>query len=296
MPTDIDISPTARLIELMDHLGLARRISGRRSRGTSRDWRQTHPERLAGIVLCVPSRLDPAPFIDIADRVLMIAGERGPAAEGTARAAVRLPEAERIILPGYDAPGSWADAVADRTDEIADGMIAFLGQDGGARAPLRDAPIRPGGRRRRGHFLSRGGLGPGFGPAAVFPRAVAMGPGDPAACGAFHRRDARRPISGRCRFARRPGADADLSGDVPDADRHLAPRPGETIFEIGCGAGSLVRQLAQRVGKANPITAADVNPFLLREAAQLAEEDGLAGAIQFTHGNAEALPFEDGFL
>jgi len=36
-----------------------------------------------------------------------------------------------------------------------------------------------------------------------------------------------------------------------------------------------------------------VNPFLLREAAQLAEADGLAGAIQFRHGNAEALPFED---
>jgi len=73
----------------------------------------------------------------------------------------------------------------------------------------------------------------------------------------------------------------------------IAPRPGEAILEIGCGAGSLVRQLAQRVGKANPITAADLNPFLLREAAQLAEEDGLAGAIHFTHGNAEALPFED---
>jgi SAM-dependent methyltransferase len=73
----------------------------------------------------------------------------------------------------------------------------------------------------------------------------------------------------------------------------IGPRPGETILEIGCGAGSLVRLLARRLGTANPITAADVNPFLLREAAQLAEADGLAGAIQFTHGNAEALPFED---
>jgi len=73
----------------------------------------------------------------------------------------------------------------------------------------------------------------------------------------------------------------------------IAPRPGEAILEIGCGAGSLVRLLAQRFGAANPITAADVNPFLLREAAQLAEADGLAGLIQFRHGNAEALPFED---
>jgi SAM-dependent methyltransferase len=71
----------------------------------------------------------------------------------------------------------------------------------------------------------------------------------------------------------------------------IAPRPGETILEIGCGAGSLVRQLAARLGPANPITAADVNPFLLREAALLAEEEGLASTIHFTEGNAEALPF-----
>src|SRR5437899_11733914 len=73
----------------------------------------------------------------------------------------------------------------------------------------------------------------------------------------------------------------------------IAPRPGETILEIGCGAGSLVRLLARRLGTANSITAADVNPFLLREAAQLAETDGLTGAIHFQHGNAEALPFAD---
>ena len=49
----------------------------------------------------------------------------------------------------------------------------------------------------------------------------------------------------------------------------MAPRPGEAILEIGCGAGSLVRLLARRLGTANPITAADVNPFLLREAAAI---------------------------
>jgi ubiquinone/menaquinone biosynthesis C-methylase UbiE len=73
----------------------------------------------------------------------------------------------------------------------------------------------------------------------------------------------------------------------------IAPLPGEAILEVGCGAGSLVRLLAQSLGKANPISAVDVNPFLLREAAQLAEAAGLATAIQFGEGNAEELPFED---
>lgn len=73
----------------------------------------------------------------------------------------------------------------------------------------------------------------------------------------------------------------------------IAPRSGEAILEIGCGAGSLVRLLAQRLGNANPITAADVNPFLLHEAAELAQTEGLSGAIRFIEGNAEALPFEN---
>jgi SAM-dependent methyltransferase len=73
----------------------------------------------------------------------------------------------------------------------------------------------------------------------------------------------------------------------------IGPRRREAILEIGCGAGSLVRLLARRLGKDNPITAADVNPFLLREAAQLSEAEGLGELIRFTEGNAEALPFED---
>ena len=36
-----------------------------------------------------------------------------------------------------------------------------------------------------------------------------------------------------------------------------------------------------------------MNPFLLREAAQLAEAEGLGELIRFTEGNAEALPVED---
>src|SRR6516162_5089413 len=124
---ETDMSATERLVALMDHLEvdaayfgtpIARDISG---------LAVAYPERMAGVVLCVPSRLDPAPFSGIGDRVLMITGERGPAAEATARAGVRLPAAERSVLAGYDAPGSWSDAVAERTQEIAERIIAFLG-------------------------------------------------------------------------------------------------------------------------------------------------------------------------
>src|SRR5215472_2490537 len=110
----------------MDHLGLGAAHFGTAIPRDISGLAAGHPKRLAGIVLCVPSRLDPAPFADVADRVLMIAGERGPAATATATAAARLPGAERFVLAGYDAPGSWSDAVADRTDEIAEQMTSFL--------------------------------------------------------------------------------------------------------------------------------------------------------------------------
>jgi SAM-dependent methyltransferase len=73
----------------------------------------------------------------------------------------------------------------------------------------------------------------------------------------------------------------------------MAPKPGEAILDVGCGAGSLDRLLARRLGSANPITAMDTNPFLLSEAASLAKSEGLDEFIRFAPGNAEALPFAD---
>jgi SAM-dependent methyltransferase len=71
----------------------------------------------------------------------------------------------------------------------------------------------------------------------------------------------------------------------------MAPRPGELILDIGCGAGSLDRQLARMVP--NKIVAIDPNSFLQGEAAALAVSEGLGERVEFRPGNAEALPFPD---
>jgi ubiquinone/menaquinone biosynthesis C-methylase UbiE len=73
----------------------------------------------------------------------------------------------------------------------------------------------------------------------------------------------------------------------------MAPQPGEPILDVGCGAGSLDRQLARRLGEANSITGVDANGFLLGEAATMAATEGLADRIRFEPGNATALPFTD---
>lgn len=69
-------------------------------------------------------------------------------------------------------------------------------------------------------------------------------------------------------------------------------RPGQSILEVGCGPGAIVRRLAARSRGANPIVAADVNSYLLGEAAALAKREGLDGYIEFQPGDAINLPFE----
>jgi ubiquinone/menaquinone biosynthesis C-methylase UbiE len=284
-----DQSPTNRLIALMDHLGLGTAHFGTPIPRDISGVAAEYPERIARIVLCIPSRLDPAPFAQIAGRVLMISSERGPAAEATARAAARLPSAERSVLAGYEAPGSWSDAVAERTDAITERVIAFL--DGHRADTPRAAASKVGVHAGISYQVE------GSGPALILlpfflapsqwtpaiPRLAqhftVVTTGGPYLGGVASLEDRARMPSYRAMFR-----------NLIDV---IAPQPGETILEIGCGAGSLVRLLAHRLGAANPITAADVNPFLLREAAELAEADGLAGAIQFRQANAEMLPFQD---
>ena len=217
----------------------------------------------------------------------MICGEGGLTAEVTARAEARLPGSRRVVLAGYDAPG-WADVVADRTDEIVRAMSGFLGKLGA------DVPTS----------MSREGVHAGItyridgsGPALMLlPFFLAPSQWAPAI-----ERLARQ-------FTVITLGGAHLGGVATLEDRAraptyqamfrtlidlMAPRPGEAILDVGCGAGSLDRLLARRLGAANAITAIDTNPFLLREAQALAKADGVDGLIRFAPGNAEALPFAD---
>ena len=293
MSQEKGISPTERLIALMDHLGLGAAHFGTAIPRDISGLAAEHPKRLAGIVLCVPSRLDPAPFADVADRVLMIAGERGPAATATATAVARLPGAQRFVLAGYDAPGSWSDAVADRTDEIAKQMTSFL-------ARLHANGCHPGAPRSAAAEGNHAGISyriEGSGPTLIllpfFLAPSQWAPAVPRLAKSFTVVTLGGPHLGGVASLEDRAQMPTYRAMFRTLVDLMAPRPGEAILEVGCGAGSLVRLLAQRLGDANQITGADVNPFLLREAAQLAEAEGLAGLIRFTEGNAEALPFAD---
>src|ERR1044072_8024537 len=132
--------PTDRLLALWDQLGIGAARVATQMPGDIAQLAAGFGERLAGIVLCVPTRPDPVSFAAMPQRLLVISGESGPAAGVTVRAEARLVGARRIVLAGYDAPG-WADVVADRTDEIVQAMSGFLG---GLKADVPAKPSREG--------------------------------------------------------------------------------------------------------------------------------------------------------
>jgi SAM-dependent methyltransferase len=64
-------------------------------------------------------------------------------------------------------------------------------------------------------------------------------------------------------------------------------RAGQRVLDVACGTGVLARAAAERVGSAGHVVGVDVNPGMLAVAGRLSDE------IEWTHGTADALPFDD---
>src|SRR5205823_11449394 len=199
-----------------------------------------------------------------------------------------LARAERHIIDNYEALG-WSDVVRDCAAEIADRMTGFLARF------VADSPrtgVTEGSHAGISYRIE--GSGPALLLLPFFLAPSQWAPAIPELARDFTVVSlGGRHLGGIAALedrARMPTYRA-MFRTLIDL---MAPQPGEAILDIGCGAGSLDRLLAQRVAGANPITAIDMNPFWLREAEVLAAEEGLAGAIRFLPGNAQAVPFPDG--
>lgn len=68
--------------------------------------------------------------------------------------------------------------------------------------------------------------------------------------------------------------------------------PGETVLDIGCGAGFDTLIAARLVGPSGSVIAVDMTPAMLDKAGAGARASGLAN-IDFREGYAEVLPVED---
>ncbi len=279
-----EMALTERLVALWDHLGLTSAHVATQMPGDIADFARAHPDRVSGLALCVPTRLDPVPFAALATRIVMISGDSGMTAEVTARAEPRLPGCRRVVLPGYDAPG-WADVVADRADAI---VAVLRGLTGGARGP----DLKPGAGLHAGIAYDVRGDGP---PLVLFPFFLAPSQWEPAIAELALSFTvivlSGRHLGGVAALEDR-AREPSYTGMIHGLFDVIAPAGGATILDVGCGSGALDRLLARRFA-ASPIVATDLNRFLLREATVLAEADGLAGRIDFRLANAERLPFPD---
>ena len=287
----VGMQTSERLDSLMEHLGLETAFFATQIPGDVANFAWRLPDRIKGLVLCVPTRLDALPFERVASRLLMISGETGLSAEMARRAQERFPEAQRHILNGYDAAG-WSDVVADRTAEVAGIIIRFL------TSASKQDPSRVLSSALTASSGTYAGLTyriEGRGPALILlPFFLAPSQWEPALSelvqhftviqlGGAH-------IGGVAALedrARAPTYQA-MFRTLVDL---MAPEAGSRILDVGCGSGALDRLLAARLGPAARIDAVDINPFLLREAADLAVEFG--ERIQFAQGSALALPFAD---
>ena len=71
--------------------------------------------------------------------------------------------------------------------------------------------------------------------------------------------------------------------------------PGETVLDVGCGAGFDTLIAARQVGPADRVISVDMTPAMLEKARAGAREAGLTN-IDFREGLAEALPLDDGSI
>ena len=122
-----DATLTDRLVGLWDHLGLRAAHVATQMPTDLDGLASGHPARIAGLVLCEATSIDPAPLATLAPRMTIIAGEGGMSGQVAERSAEQLPGCRRVTLAGYAAP-IWGDCVADNTEAIVEALLALPGE------------------------------------------------------------------------------------------------------------------------------------------------------------------------
>jgi ubiquinone/menaquinone biosynthesis C-methylase UbiE len=288
------LTTAQRLLALMDHLGFPAAHIATQMPGDIAELVARAADRVGGVVLIVPTRLDAEPFAGVSDRLLMLSGEKGLTAATTATAAERLPGATRHVLTGYEAAG-WSDVVADRANEVARVMTGFLGEhlsSVGVRAGGINSTVSSGEYAGLTWRLS-GGAGP---PLLLLPFFLAPSQWKPAVeslARHFTVIEIGGPHIGGIAALEDRARSPTYRAMFRTLVELMAPGPDARILDVGCGSGALDRMLAQMVGASVRIVASDLNPFFLGEARALAQKSELADRIAFVEASATQLPFED---
>jgi arsenite methyltransferase len=94
-------------------------------------------------------------------------------------------------------------------------------------------------------------------------------------------------------LAQVPHAAIDRALGVANHLRHASIDPGETILDLGCGAGIDTILAAGRTGPSGRVVGLDFLPEMLERTARAAAEAGLDN-VEVLEGEMEAIPLPDG--
>ena len=90
-----------------------------------------------------------------------------------------------------------------------------------------------------------------------------------------------------------PASAVDRALGVANHLRHARIEPGDTVLDLGCGAGIDSILAARRTGSAGRVVALDFLPEMLERTAAAAREAGLDN-VETVEGAIEAIPIPDG--
>jgi ubiquinone/menaquinone biosynthesis C-methylase UbiE len=279
-----------RLARLFRHLGIAR---AHIAACMPRDWEGLllhYPQFISSLTLICPMGINRSALGANPPPLLCVTGDTGRSAQDTQNALANVLGTKLILLHNFFS-SPWSDATAERRDDIARAMLDFIAAAESTRTS--EAPTTS---QADGEFagITYSVRGTGS-PLVLLPLALAPSQWEPL-LPALCARHCTITLGGAALGmvahleARAQSGYAQIIRQLIEA---LSPKPGESILEVGCGSGAIVRRLAQYTEQKNPIVGADINRYLLREAALLARKDGVAASIHFQEGNAEDLPFAE---
>ena len=288
---DADITVTDRIGMLMQNLGLSAAHFGTSAPMELAAFISANPNAMSSLTLLNASRFPLDALSSITERLLVLSGDAGLAGEAMQHARPHVSGSEIVEFSDY-AAAIWTDMAADHADRIARTMLEFLARQNHTRPATRLA-----GAERQG---AAGGITfkiTGEGPAVLlFPAMIAPSQWNPIVDRLARNFAVVRlggPHLGAVAIFEHRGSDPSyrrvLRGMLHDAQVCST----DHLLEVGCGTGVISRWLARERLCATPVTALDLNPFLLSEAQALSEGEGLGDAIKFEQGNAEELPFSD---
>jgi ubiquinone/menaquinone biosynthesis C-methylase UbiE len=287
--TPSPISLEDRLIELMRHFGIER---AHFAACMPRDWvglLTGHKDAVASLTLMCPMGIELAPLADSAPPILIVTGDKGRGGLDAIRDAKKIAGARSLVLANYFSP-PWADPIRDRRDAIGSAMREFIETNAlGDSQRITNLSSRCG--ECAGITYSCHGSGE---PLFLMPLALSPSQWQPLI----------EQLSEKFCVITLGGAHVGMVAHletraqssymrvIDQLFHELALRPGQSLLEVGCGPGAVVRRFAGRSLGANQIVAADVNSYLMGEAAVLAKREGLDRYIEFQPGDATNLPFE----